>query len=380
MNAENFNKSRYKKRILVAPLDWGLGHATRCIPIIRELILQNCEVIIAAAGPTKALLQQEFPQIKILYLKGYGIRYSRQKIWLPFTLLLQIPRLFNRILYEHRWLGKAIKTYAIDGVISDNRFGLYHSFVPCIYITHQLNIKTGYSLTRWFLQILHYYYINKYRGCWVPDAKEANNLAGTLSHPRHMPRTTVKYMGTLSRFDKIDTETRYDLTVILSGPEPQRSVLERLVMKELRQFEGKCLLVRGFPNDSNIHQYNNDVVEIHNHLPASELNKAIQQSRLIISRSGYTTIMDLVCLRQRAVLIPTPGQTEQVYLAGHLDKKGIFPCLKQTEFSLQGILNKVSGFPFLFPEVNREEYKSVIGCFITDLEQVKRTGNEILLR
>lgn len=380
MDAENFNKFGYKKRVLVAPLDWGLGHATRCIPIIQELILQNCEVIIAAAGPTKTLLQQEFPQNKFLHLKGYGVRYSHKKLWLPFTLLLQIPKLLNCIHYEHRWLGKAIKEYAINAVISDNRLGLYHPSVPCIYITHQLNIKTGNRLTQWFLQIIHYNYINKYSGCWVPDTKEDNNLAGALSQPRHMPRVTVQYLGPFSRFVKMNLEIRYDLTVILSGPEPQRSVLEKLVMESLRLFEGKCLLVRGLPDNSTMQQPNNASVEIHDHLSALELNKAIQQSRLIISRSGYTTLMDLVCLQQRAALIPTPGQTEQEYLASHLDNKGIFPCLKQNEFSLQGILNKTSEFPFLFPGVNREAYKSVIGCFIRDLEMVKRTGKEIRVR
>ncbi|MGB4845901.1 MAG: glycosyl transferase family 28, partial [Ferruginibacter sp.] len=195
MKGKNFNSPYYKLRVLVAPLDWGLGHTTRCIPVILKLIELNCEVIIAAEGPAKFLLQQEFPEAEFVNLRGYRITYSRSRALLFFRLFIQFPKIINRIYAEHSWLKKAVIQNKIDAVISDNRFGLYHAKIPCIYITHQLCIKTGNRLTERIAQKLHYRYINKFKECWVPDLKEEINLAGKLSHPVTFPHAPVKYIG-----------------------------------------------------------------------------------------------------------------------------------------------------------------------------------------
>ena len=180
MPGENFNILAKKPRILVAPLDWGLGHATRCIPIITELIAKDCEVLIGARGEAKALLEQEFPQLLFLSSTGYRMKYSRKRRWLTLKIFLQFPKIIAGIYNEHKWLKKIIKEQAIDAVISDNRFGMYNSAVYCIYITHQLTIKTGNRFTQWFAQKIHYHFINKYRECWIPDMAGEINRADKM--------------------------------------------------------------------------------------------------------------------------------------------------------------------------------------------------------
>lgn len=344
MSGLKFNIFPPGSRVLVAPLEWGLGHATRCIPIINELLVQGYGVLIGAEGAAMALLQEEFPQLTFLSLKGYRMQYSRRGFWLPLKILLQFPKIIRSIYSERRWLKKMIKEHAIGAVISDNRFGLFHSSVPCIYITHQLNIKTGNRFTEWLAQKIHYHFINKYRECWVPDMSGEINLAGSLSHPEHLPKTAVQYIGPLSRFEKIVTEIKYDLAVIISGPEPQRTIFEELLLSQLSNFEGTVLFVRGLPGNVQICKYVNVRIEMQNHLSSSELNKAIQQSEIVISRCGYSTVMDLIKLQKRAILIPTPGQTEQEYLAKTLMANKLFYCNDQGSFKLGGALKDLAAW------------------------------------
>ena len=341
-----FNSSPAKPRVLVAPLDWGLGHATRCIPIILTLIEQGCEVIIAADGPVKNLLQKEFAQVEFLPLRGYDIAYSRKKSWFGIKILSQFPKIFLRIRAENKWLKKAVGQYKIDAVISDNRPGLSHPAIPCIYITHQLLIKTGYRFTEWIAQKIHYHFINKYSSCWVPDWQGKNNLAGALSHPLRLPQIPVTYIGPLSRFKNSRADTKYDCCFLLSGPEPQRTIFENIVLKELETIQLKAVVIRGLPEETVVPVSQKTGVEILNHLPATALEKCLLQSKLIIARSGYSTIMDMVKLQKKSVLIPTPGQTEQEYLAAYLQNKKIFYSVGQQGISLEEVLKNVQRFPF----------------------------------
>jgi uncharacterized protein (TIGR00661 family) len=367
MKGKNFNRAGHKPLILVAPLDWGLGHATRSIPVIKGLLLRDCEVIIAAEGQSKALLEKEFPKLLFIDLGGYRMHYSRKVFWMPVTLLLQFPKMILAIYREHAWLNKMIKKHAVDAVISDNRMGLYNSSVPCIYITHQLRIKTGNRFTEWLAQKIHYHFINKYNECWVPDAAGEINLAGELSHPVLLPKVPVKYIGPLSRFEKTPAEIKYGLLIILSGPEPQRTVFEKMLLKDLQTFPGRVLLVRGLPANSVIPQPGSSSLEIQNHLPARELNHAILQSEIIVSRCGYTTVMDLVRLQKKAILVPTPGQTEQEYLSGYLMKQKLFFCTSQKSFSLSGTLKSASAFSFSKVSFPQNEYEKRIENFVQTL-------------
>lgn len=361
----NFNNILSQPRILVAPLGWGLGHATRCIPIIHELLQQNSEVFIAAEGDVIALLSNEFPQVKFLPLSGYRIKYSRKKYFLPFMILSQIPKFVFTIYKEYTWLKKIIKEYEISAVISDNRFGMYSYRVPSVYITHQLGIKTGNIFSERIVNKIHYYFINKYRECWVPDFK-SNGLAGELSHPDKLPNK-IKYLGALSRFEIYYTEKKYDLLIAISGPEPQRTIFENKILDDLKSFKGKYLFIRGLPHINEELKCENPLSEIRNHLSAKKLNEAILQSDMVISRSGYTTVMDLIKLKKKAILIPTPGQTEQEYLAKYLMDNQIFYTADQKNFSLYNVLRLAETFPFKFTDYDMDQYKKIISQFVQSL-------------
>jgi len=343
------------KRILIAPLDWGLGHATRCITIIKYLLLQNCTVFIGAEGAVAALLKSEFPEIVILPLKGYGIKYSKNRFSFLLKIIFQLPRILKIIQYEKKWLDEIIMTHEINGVISDNRMGFYADKIPSAYITHQLLIKTGVKIFDKIAQKIHYNYINKFSACWVPDFENEISLAGELSHPKIFPKTSIHYLGALSRFNSLNVSFKKKLCIIISGPEPQRSVFEKIILSQMHLQKEKIVMVRGLPNDQKELNHSFENLTIFNHLDAEKLNTIIAQSALVLSRSGYSTIMDLISLNKNAILVPTPGQSEQEYLAIHLNNNGLFQFVKQKDLKLNDVLknaNEKKQNVINLPEVN----------------------------
>lgn len=355
MNQPIKEKVPEKSRILVAPLDWGLGHATRCIPIIKELLKQDCDVWLAGEGALENLLRQEFPTLPFLELPGYRIKYAKTKRGLIWKMIKQGPKMKRAIQFENKWLKKIIKEYQIDAVISDNRYGLYHATVPCIFITHQLQIKS--SAGKWTEKILqqrNYRYINRFTACWVPDVENENSLAGELSHPEKKPEVPVHYIGWLSRLTKENTEQIRDyLLIILSGPEPQRSLLEEKIINDVSHYNGTATIVRGLPGSASLIPSTN-MLRFYNHLSAAELNKEMLQASYVISRSGYSTVMDIVALQKKSILIPTPGQTEQEYLGQYLMKKQIAVTILQNNFLLNDALAQAQAFSFQLPETNND--------------------------
>lgn len=344
-------------KILLAPLDWGIGHATRMIPLIKNLIHNECEIFIAADGNIRSLLQLEFPKATFITLKGYNVKYSKQKKWLALKIGIQIPIILFSIYKEHRWLKKVVKKYSFDAIISDNRFGLYNSTIPCIYITHQLLVKTGNEFSEKILQKIHFWFINKYTECWVPDYAGEKNLSGQLSHPLVNIPPNVHYIGCLSRFQKNSIiAIKYELLILLSGPEPQRTILEKILLHQLQFLDSKVLFVRGLPATMEQLPFQQNI-SIKNHLTAQELNEAIEQSKIVISRAGYTTVMDLVKLKKKGILIPTPGQTEQEYLADYLEQNKMFVTAAQDTFNLNEAIKKAAGFNFCIVDFNMDEYK-----------------------
>jgi len=331
-----------KLRILVAPLDWGLGHATRCIPIISELLTEGCEVWLAGEGAQEQLLKQEFPDLPFLSLKGYRVRYSGSSA-MAWNMLRQSSKIIKAIRDEHAWLKEKVEERGFDAVISDNRYGLYHDKIPCVFITHQLTIKTHFG--KWAQKLLkakNYKYINRFAACWVPDYEGANNLAGDLSHPDKKPIVPVRYIGPLSRFDiAVDSPIRSSghLLFILSGPEPQRTMFEDKIVSDIAHYNGSATVVRGLPGSANIIPSTN-TIRFYNHLPVHELNREMSRASYIISRSGYSTVMDITKLQKKAVFVPTPGQTEQEYLANYHHANGWhYRCL-QNEY-LSNAFNEV---------------------------------------
>ena len=313
-------------KILVCPLNWGLGHATRCIPLIRQWVEDEHEVVIVADGHPLALLRDVFPELRTIRFSSYRISYSPGKSQVV-AMLKSLPNIVYGIFREHLWLTKLLEKEHFDRVVSDNRFGMWSRRVESVYITHQLRVKMPRPF-RWLEPLnvlLHRFLINRYSQCWIPDYEGPENLSGELSHGLKLPSHCL-FIGPLSRFQgfrEAETTTEnYDWVMIISGPEPQRTLFEAAMTAKALEGAAKTLLVRGLPG-SNEPQQQQGNLTIVNHLADVALASALIHCNHIFCRSGYSTLMDLHTLGclHKAVLIPTPGQTEQEYLAGYHQKK-----------------------------------------------------------
>lgn len=306
-------------KILICPLNWGLGHATRCVPIIRQLMVEGHELVVAADGFPLEFLRQEFPMLRFIELTSYSISYSSGKSQIS-SMVFSIPNIIRGIVKEHFWLKKLLKTEPLDQVISDNRFGMWNKRVHSIYITHQLMVKMprGLKMFEPLVWFIHSCFINRYNECWIPDNNENDGLSGDLSHKYPLP-TNAKFIGIQSRFQNmidIQPDTSFEVVAIVSGIEPQRSIFERKLIEKYRNADYRTLIISGQPQVGNPDTTIGNITLI-THLSDFEMASVVLGAKKIISRSGYSTIMDLSTLNclQKAEFIPTPGQTEQEYLA-----------------------------------------------------------------
>jgi len=348
----------HNKRILIAPLNWGLGHATRCIPIINALIKQNFEPIIASDGDALELLKKEYPKLKTFELPSYNITYPKKATHFKLKLLKDAPHLLKTINKEKKTIDALVKAEHISGIISDNRFGASHKHIPSVFITHQLRVLSG--STTWLSSKIHENIISKFDECWVPDYTGAKNLSGDLGHIEGY-KHSVKYLGPLTRFKKLDIQTKYDLMVLLSGPEPQRSYIEEKLLKDLKHYKGNVLFIKG-KIEAEQKKETRDNMLVYNFMTSIELEIAINESDLILSRAGYTTIMDLEKLDKKAFFIPTPGQFEQEYLAKKFTEEAVAPSAKQNEFNIKMLAN-VDDYTGFQSQDYVANYKKLFGLF-----------------
>lgn len=347
-----------KKRILIAPLNWGLGHATRCIPIIKALHAFGFQPIIASDGIALKLLRKEFPEFSSIELPSYDITYSRNGRYFKLKLIKDSPKLINAIKAEKKAIQDIVEMHNISGIISDNRLGVYSQHIPCAFITHQLNVLSGN--TTWLSTKLHETYMSHFNECWVPDTEGDLNLSGKLGHKKTLSIKT-KYIGPISRFTKTDVDELIDVLVLLSGPEPQRTLLEDKLLKEVKKIPGHVVFVRGIP-EKELKIEQKQGVTVYNFMTSNRLEKTINQSKLVLSRSGYTTIMDLAKLEKKAFFIPTPGQSEQEYLAKRLTDQGFVPSCKQDDFSIF-MLDKIQDYKGLKSFNTQVDYKDLFSLF-----------------
>jgi uncharacterized protein (TIGR00661 family) len=347
------------KNILVAPLNWGLGHATRCIPIINELLLNGFTPILASDGNALALLKKEFPNLEHVTLPSYNIKYAKKGMFFKLKLALNLPKLIIAVQEEKRLVNKLVEEKNLIGIISDNRFGVYHKSIPSIYITHQLNVLSG--VTTKLSSKIHQYIIKKFDECWVPDFNRNTNFSGQLSQVFDS-NYNLKYIGTLSRFKRKSNPITYDYLIILSGPEPQRTLLEYKLLSELKHTTKKILFIKGIVEHQQ-QKITTKNITYYNYMTSSELEHAINSSDMVIARSGYTTIMDLAKMNKKAFFIPTPGQFEQLYLAKRLQTYKYAPYCKQDDFSIEK-LKKVEAYKGL--SITDEEtinFSELFNCF-----------------
>lgn len=339
--------------ILFTILNWGLGHATRCIPIIEELQKHPVKIILASEGRSYLLLKKAFPDLLIDKLPAYNIRYdSPNMVW---NIGKQLPKIARAVYREHKQVARLVQKHNIDIIISDNRYGCFANFTTNIFITHQLNIKTPW---RWLDRIVHFFNkkaLKRFDQIWIPDVLPPKNLAGELSIPRRWFPIAAKYLGILSRMKPLNLPQKYDAILLLSGPEPQRTFLEKKLIEQAQQLPLQFLMVKGKP-ELNKHYFIGENIEVFDFLDAEALNRAIASSGLVVSRSGYSTLMDLVYLEKKALLIPTPGQTEQEYLAEYLMEQAIFYYQKQKDLDLKAGIEQAQNFTGFKKKDFQKEY------------------------
>lgn len=312
-------------KVLICPLNWGLGHATRCIPIIEKHLSEGHEVYIASDGHPLKLLKDIFPKATYILFPSYNIKYSRGTNQIG-AMLLSLPKILKGILQERIWIKKIVKEKGIELIISDNRFGLWHKTIPSIYITHQLMIKMPKTLkfAEPIVWLSHRFFINKYSRCFIPDLEGSVNLSGDLAHKYPYPKN-AEFIGVLSRFanfKSIEPDKSFHIIALISGPEPQRSIFEKKIYNQFKSSTEKVLMLRGLPDEKNLPEFYipGGNITLINHLESAVLASLIMGCQKIICRSGYTSIMDLYTLNclSKTEFYPTPGQTEQEYLKTHL--------------------------------------------------------------
>jgi UDP:flavonoid glycosyltransferase YjiC (YdhE family) len=341
-----------KLKILICPLNWGLGHAARDVPIIERLLEKGHTVELAGDGTALELLKAEFPGLKTHPFRSLvRIRYSLHlPAWLKITILS--PLLLYEIITEHFRFKRILRRTKPRVVISDNRYGLWNHKVLSILVTHQISLKLPGFIK--FLEYPVYLAMKMVTGsfdrCWIPDFPGEQNLSGELSHRYKTPRNAV-FIGAVSRFAPRQRgtyavekeEESIDLSILLSGPEPQRSQLQKIVLKQVLHLECRCVILQGIPGKTGRTDLTS-YVTMYSHLNSSELRNLLRLSKYVICRSGYTGIMDLALMKKKAMIIPTPGQTEQEYLARFLTARGMFLSCRQEDLELGRAIGQLSEF------------------------------------
>ncbi len=352
-----------RKKVLICVLNWGLGHATRCIPIIRELQSQNAELALASDGRALDLLKEEFPNLETFDLPAYNVTYRTGNMFL--NIAPQLPKILRAVILEKKTIKELVKKHQFDCIISDNRFGCFVENVPSIFMTHQLRIKMPFFLLENFIAFFNQSFIRKFDQCWVPDRIGNPNLSGSLSHG--VKNLKSKFVGVLSRMKPMKTSPLYDVLIVLSGPEPQRTYLEDILTEQALASDKKILIVQG-KTERKSHVFLNETTEVLSYLTSEKLNEVMCASKVVISRSGYSTVMDLAILGKKAILIPTPGQTEQEYLAANLKRDKVFYSEEQSNFNLENALQaaeKYTGFGNEFGD--NEDLKKLIKKLLAEI-------------
>lgn len=322
-----------KNRVLACPLGWGLGHASRLIPIIARFQKSGFEVIAAGDDLQMQYIANKFPNIKTLHLPSFKVKLSKGSNQLLPILRIALILPYH-IIKEHYAGKKVVRDYQIKIIISDNRYGLWCRGTKSILVTHQLQVpfpkpfRFLEPVGAWFVRLIS----KKFTYCWIPDYPGKNNLAGNLSHPIKLP-SNARYIGLLSRFQeiKVDIDSpKWDLVGIASGPSPQREIFIELMSELSKQHNLKTIIIKGNPNEgTNI--FEDKGIYYAGHLNDVDFANAVLSTKYLITRSGYSTIMDLVALGVNGLIIPTPGQTEQEYLAEYLSSKRLFVTCKQLD-------------------------------------------------
>jgi uncharacterized protein (TIGR00661 family) len=322
--------------IIYGVCSWGLGHATRSLPIMRKLIQENNDLTIISHGRSLELLKNELgEEITYVNIPDYPILLSDNTRQFIAKSSIYWPLFLHRIQSGLRKLTKILEKNGYDTIISDARYDVYSKKVPSFFISHQMRIMNPLRIQIFETgsEFFNLFFFKRCRGVIVPDFKE-DNLSGELSHElKKIDENRLHYVGVLSDFKKLDKKRDIDYLLSITGPEPQRTKFEKVLFSQLDQLKGKIVVTLG--KTDNIDLLENKQANVYSYLTRKKREEVLNRSKLVISRSGYSTILDLSVLNSHALLIPTPGQIEQEYLAQYHMKKNTFYAVNQESLSLK---------------------------------------------
>lgn len=336
------------KKFFIAPLNWGLGHATRDLPLIKAFLERGDRVIIAAHDRAKMLLESEVPECEFVDFPEYPIRYPQTSFFVTRFMFIIFPQMLVAMYKEKKRLKELHEKYNFDYIISDNRFCLYLKGVKSYLISHQLRYKLPQPVTKleFLPEYFTYSYFKNYDKILIPDSDDPDSLTGELSHNmRYLPNENLHYSGILNDIQSTSAEVEKDIDyfIIVSGPEPQRTKLERIIFKQVNSLPGNIVVALGMPEKNyKIRQGN---ATFYTYLNRKQIHNYLHKSKFIISRPGYTTVMELIQFGLQGLFIPTPGQIEQVYLAKYYEEKKWCHCVSQYKLDLAKDVENAKSYP-----------------------------------
>jgi uncharacterized protein (TIGR00661 family) len=323
-------------KIIYGICSWGLGHATRSLPVIRKLIEENNDLTIVSHGRSLELLKKELGKnLKYFDIPDYPMLLSENSRQFMAKSVVYWPSFIKRMESELQSLKKILDKDKYDRIISDSRYGFYNRSIPSVFISHQIRIMNPLRINIFERgsEIFNLFFFKRYAGVIIPDYKD-NNLSGDLSHNLgRIDENKINYVGVLSDFKKRKTKKDIDYMISISGPEPQRTMLEKKLLSQVGDLEGKIVITLGKTEKMN--KFNKKNIETYSFLSKEKREVFLNRTKLVISRSGYSTIMDLAVIGAKALMVPTPGQVEQEYLGQYHNKKGTFLSISQEKINLK---------------------------------------------
>lgn len=348
--------------VFYAVLNMGLGHASRSLPVISGFVDRGWWVIVGANGRALAFLRNELPQLSFVETPDYALRYS-SGIFLPLALLAQTPRFFSGIGAEKRLAEEVVRQHHPDLIISDHCYGISHPDIPSHFLSHQIYFAMPPGM-EWLAPLpaqINFHYHADFDKVIIPDlpGEGGGALSGRLSRlPRHAAK--YHYAGLLSSVRRRDEDQDLDVLVSISGPEPQRTHLENIVLAQIKAVPGRKVVLLG-KSESRQPVREDEDLKIYPHLPRAEMARLMNRAALIVSRPGYSTLMELAEIGKPALLIPTPGQTEQVYLARRLQRRGLFYAVSQNKLNLGRDIPRALDCPGLnYPDATQTTVKRLL--------------------
>lgn len=331
-----------QKKIVYGVLDWGLGHASRSIPLIDRLLEKDVQICLASSGSALEVLTRHYPDLPYLELPAYAIHFGTSDS-IVYSILRQLPHIQKVIRNEHQTLSHFLQRETAHGILSDNRYGIRAKNRPSVVITHQTHIRVprGWRFSEGLVNLIHRNYLLPFDEVWIPDYPGKQALAGSLSAPVETLRH--RYIGPLSRFPHLPAAAenpRYAAVAVLSGPEPARTRFEQILLTQMQHHTARFALVRGLPDcPETLPEFIN--IDVYNYLGTNDLIALLGKTAGLICRSGYSGLMDLDRMGIAAVLVPTPGQSEQEYLAMHHRNNPQFVVVTQENFDLEQGLSQL---------------------------------------